>query len=290
MSEFGFQSFPEMTTIAQFADSSQWHLDSDVMQSHQKHPRGNALILEYMQRDYPVPVDFDKFVYVSQILQAEGMRIGMEAHRRSQPYCMGTLYWQLNDCWPVASWSSRDYYGNWKALHYTTQEVFAPVALSIANDDKGGFSVWVMSELEEPTPDTLEIAVYDMNGNAFITNEVVRLPVNGVLKAKELNPLKRNQFMICSLKNSSVQSKTVFALPIKEMHFEQPNIQTQWKGDTLSLSTNFPAFQVYLHGIDGHFSDNFFTLLPNEKKEVVFEGEAHLYQLRIFSLANLFDK
>ncbi len=129
-----------------------------------------------------------------------------------------------------------------------------------------------------------------MNGNAFITNEVVRLPVNGVLKAKELNALKRNQFMICSLKNSSVQSKTVFALPIKEMHFEQPNIQTQWKGDTLSLSTDFPAFQVYLHGIDGHFSDNFFTLLPNEKKEVVFEGEAHLYQLRIFSLANLFDK
>ena len=67
-----------------------------------------------------------KFVYASQILQANGMRIGLEAHRRNQPYCMGTLYWQLNDCWPVASWSSRDYFGNWKALHYTAQDVFCP--------------------------------------------------------------------------------------------------------------------------------------------------------------------
>ena len=131
MSEFGFQSFPEFSTIAKFADSSQRYLNSDVMKSHQKHSRGNSLILEYMQKEYPVPSDFKKFIYASQILQADGMRIGMEAHRRSQPYCMGTLYWQLNDCWPVASWSSRDYYGNWKALHYIDHDVFEHVSLSL---------------------------------------------------------------------------------------------------------------------------------------------------------------
>ena len=91
----------------------------------------NKLITEYMRREYNVPRDFEKFIYASQILQSSGMRLGMEAHRRSQPYCMGSLYWQLNDCWPVASWSSRDYYGNWKALHFTAQDVFAPISISL---------------------------------------------------------------------------------------------------------------------------------------------------------------
>ncbi|MBT7896208.1 MAG: glycoside hydrolase family 2 protein [Flavobacteriales bacterium] len=110
MSEFGFQSFPELSTIKKFSAKKDWKLNSDVMTSHQKHPRGNTLIQEYMNREYNQPLDFEKFIYASQILQGEGMRIGLEAHRRSQPYCMGTLYWQLNDCWPVASWSSIDYY------------------------------------------------------------------------------------------------------------------------------------------------------------------------------------
>ena len=81
---------------------------------------------EYMKREYHVPNDFNKFIYTNQLLQAEGMRIGLEAHRRNRPYCMGSLYWQLNDCWPGISWSSRDYNGNWKALHYVAKKVFNP--------------------------------------------------------------------------------------------------------------------------------------------------------------------
>ena len=86
-----------------------WSIDSDVMLSHQKHPRGNEIIRTYMERYYRVPRDFESFVYVSQLLQAEGMKTGIEAQRRAKPYCMGSLYWQLNDCWPAASWSSVDY-------------------------------------------------------------------------------------------------------------------------------------------------------------------------------------
>lgn len=290
MSEFGFQSFPEMSTIAQFADSSQWKLDSEVMKSHQKHPRGNSLILDYMQREYPVPTDFDKFVYASQILQAEGMRIGLEVHRRSQPYCMGTLYWQLNDCWPVASWSSRDYFGNWKALHYTAQEVFAPVSLSLSMDEEGFIDLWSMSELDSAFTDTFVVRLYDMQGRELwpTHEEEVSIHAGAQLLKGKMDLYSEGQFMICELKNQGVKSKTLFTSPLKEMHFEQPNIQTTWKGDSLMISTDIPAFHVYLHGMEGHFSDNFFTLLPNQQKVVVCTAP-NKEQLKVYSLADLFQ-
>lgn len=290
MSEFGFQSFPELSTIAQFADSSQWYLDSEVMKSHQKHPRGNSLILEYMQREYPVPTDFGKFVYASQILQAEGMRIGLEAHRRSQPYCMGTLYWQLNDCWPVASWSSRDYYGNWKALHYTAQDVFAPVALSLSMDEEGFIDLWAMSEIDSAFTDTFVVRLYDMEGRELWPThaEAVTVKAGAQLLKGKMDHYSEGQFMICELKNKGVRTKTLFTSPIKDMHINQPTIQTRWEGDSLYLSTDIPAFQVYLHGAKGHFSDNFFTLLPKEEKGLLYKGEAK-EQLKISTMADLFE-
>ncbi|MDO4757175.1 MAG: glycoside hydrolase family 2 protein, partial [Parabacteroides sp.] len=118
MSEFGFQAFPEMKTIRTFADSTQFHIESPVMKVHQKSSAGNGLIHTYMERDYVVPEKFEDFVYVGMVMQGVGMRRAFDAHRRNKPYCMGTLYWQLNDNWPVVSWSGRDYYGNWKALYY----------------------------------------------------------------------------------------------------------------------------------------------------------------------------
>lgn len=103
MSEFGFQSFPEMKTIATFAAPGDYQIESEVMNAHQKSSIGNALIRTYMERDYIVPEKFEDFVYVGLVLQGQGMRHGLEAHRRNRPYCMGTLYWQLNDSWPVVS-------------------------------------------------------------------------------------------------------------------------------------------------------------------------------------------
>lgn len=290
MSEFGFQSFPELSTIAQFADSSQWSLESEVMKSHQKHPRGNTLILEYMAREYPVPSDFDEFVYASQILQAEGMRIGLEAHRRSQPYCMGTLYWQLNDCWPVASWSSRDYYGNWKALHYAAQEVFEPLALSLSMDEEGFIDLWAMSEVDSTIVDTFVVRLYDMQGQELwpTHEEAVKITDGAQLLKGKMDHYSEGQFMICELKKQGVKSKTLFTSLVKEMNIEQPNIQTTWKGDTLTLSTDIPAFQVYLHGLEGRFSDNFFTLLPHQEKKVMVQA-VKKSNLQIYTLADLFE-
>ena len=138
MSEFGFQAFPEMKTIATFASPEDYALESEVMNAHQKATIGNFLIKKTMGLYYKVPEDFDQLVYMGLVLQGVGVRQGLEAHRRNRPYCMGTLYWQLNDSWPVVSWSSIDYYGNWKALHYQAKMSFCS-GIGRCCQGRGGF-------------------------------------------------------------------------------------------------------------------------------------------------------
>ena len=128
MSEFGFQSYPMMSTIRRFCPEDQLYIDSPTMRSHQKHGRGREIIDKAMMQYYGFDsknLPLEDYVYVSQLLQAWGTGYGIFQHVKQQPHCMGTLYWQLNDCWPVASWSSIDYYGNWKALHYRVQELYS---------------------------------------------------------------------------------------------------------------------------------------------------------------------
>ena len=128
MSEFGFQSYPMMSTIRRFCPEDQLDIDSPTMRSHQKHDRGREIIDKAMMQYYGFDsktLNLENYAYVSQLLQAWGTGYGIFQHIKQQPHCMGTLYWQLNDCWPVASWSSIDYYGNWKALHYRAQALFA---------------------------------------------------------------------------------------------------------------------------------------------------------------------
>jgi beta-mannosidase len=128
MSEYGFQSYPLITTIRRFCPDDQLSIDSPTMRNHQKHGRGREIIDKAMQQYYGFDskhLSLEDYCYVSQLLQAWGTGYGIFQHIKQQPHCMGTLYWQLNDCWPVASWSSIDYYGNWKALHYRAQALFA---------------------------------------------------------------------------------------------------------------------------------------------------------------------
>lgn len=134
-SEFGFEAFPMMKTLKSFSLAEDMKLDSDVMHSHQKCHSGNEKILAYVKDYYRIPDDFGKFVYLSQVLQADAIRYGVEHFRRFRGRCMGALYWQLNDCWPVVSWASVDYYGRWKALHYRARKFFAPVLISLHEEE-----------------------------------------------------------------------------------------------------------------------------------------------------------
>jgi beta-mannosidase len=170
MSEFGFQSFPAMSTISSYADSGDWNLGSPAILNHEKHPRGLELIRQYMMEDYGmVPENFEDFVWLSQVVQAEGIGLGLEAHRRNAPYCMGTLYWQLNDCWPVASWSSMDYFGVWKPLQFKAAEVFKKEVLSTELSEDS-IKVFLLLDEEQsfPVPSSIHISTSSTEGSQII--------------------------------------------------------------------------------------------------------------------------
>ncbi|MBE0592549.1 MAG: glycoside hydrolase family 2 protein, partial [Gemmatimonadales bacterium] len=170
MSEFGFQAYPDMATIDAFAPRSEQDLASPMMLVHQKGGRGNERILDYLRRWYPEPKDFPAFVYLSQLLQAEGMKIAFEAQRVARPRTMGTLYWQLNDTWPVVSWSSRDYFGRWKAMHYTVRDAFADILVAPALD-RDSLVVHVVSDRLAPATGTLRMALLDFDGVSWWSEE-----------------------------------------------------------------------------------------------------------------------
>jgi beta-mannosidase len=292
MSEYGFQSFPELSTIEAFAPpGEELAIESRSMLSHQKHPRGNQLIREYMLRDYPEPKDFPSFLYVSQILQAEGIKLGAEYHRRSRPRTMGTLYWQLNDCWPVASWASIDYFGRWKALQYYARRFFAGVLASTAETD-GEIGVYVVSDLTDPIAGVLEARLLDFAGQTLWT-EREELEIQPLASRKELSISKTTLladrdpsavFLNVRLTASGelLSSNNRYFLPPKELALPTPKISAEVteSGGTLrvKLSTDRLARNVRLsYGPDdGFFDDNFFDLLPGSTRTVGYEPEGEV--------------
>ena len=159
-SEYGYQSYPDYSTLLKIAEGEELSKDAEVIAAHQKHARGTRQIDDFIKRYYPnaQPKDFEEYVHLSQLSQAYGMEIAIEAHRTAKPYNMGTLYWQLNDAWPVTSWSSIDYYGNPKVFHERLKTLYAPVLLSLDWKDYG---VFVTSDLLRDINGTLSVAVCD---------------------------------------------------------------------------------------------------------------------------------
>lgn len=286
-SEFGFQSFPLIETVRTYASSEDENIESDVMKAHQKHPRGNELIREYMLLKFPEPKDFESFLIVSQILQAEGIRVGAEHLRRIMPQCMGSLYWQLNDCWPVASWSSIDYFGRWKALHYFARHFYANLLIS-PNEVDDGIDVFVVSDLREPTTGTLRARLMDFSGNvakdtAHQINVAPResrvylhLPKNEWADMSD----KKGSFLFFDLvqNGKTVASNRHFFVPVKEMVLPRPEIswviEESSEGIRITLKSDVLARYVYLSipGNEGRFSDNFFDLISREERVVVFQS------------------
>ena len=131
LSEYGMQSFPEMGTIMKFAEEKDLDINSKVMKERQKASLGTGNLIKYIEYYFSPQTDFRSIVVLSQIMQAFAIKSAVEIHRRSKPFCMGTLYWQFNDCWPAISWSSVDYFGNWKALHYHAKRFFNEIIIVI---------------------------------------------------------------------------------------------------------------------------------------------------------------
>jgi beta-mannosidase len=291
MSEYGFQSFPEFKTVKAFSISKDWHIQSEVMSAHQRSEKGNQLIKEYMGDEYRIPQNFQSMLYLGQVLQAEAVKLAIEAHRRNKPYCMGSLYWQINDCWPVASWSSIDYFGRWKALHYFVKKAFKDVLVSPTIDNET-LNVFVISDRLESLKADLVLKLIDFSGNVkWQKNIAVTIAANSskifyesISQELLTNVSKKSVFLWTTLvENDNILSENIlYFLPVKELDLPPTNITTSVtkieKGCRIKLTSNKLAKNVFLHidEIDGFFSDNYFDLLPGVDAEIDFTCEEEI--------------
>jgi beta-mannosidase len=310
MSEYGFQSFPEMRTIRTFANQpGDFDIRSTVMQAHQKNKGGNERILTYMLREYKEPKDFASFVYLSQVQQAEIIKIGAEHLRRQRPRTMGSLYWQLNDCWPVASWASIDYYGRWKALHYYARRFYDDILISpYLHDDK--VDVYVVSDKLQALSGTVHMRLLDFSGNSLMEEtKDVQVPAqsNAIYFSVDTSALAakgdlHKSFLVFDLDaaGKEVSRNLIFFAAMHDLELPvAPRIETTLSktGDdyTVTLQASKLARNVYisLGDLDVQSSDNYFDLLPGEQATIHVKSSAGLEQLRaalkVMSLTEAFS-
>ena len=311
MSEFGFQSFPEMRTIRTFAQPEDLDIRSTVMQSHQKNHGGNERILTYMLREYSEPKDFASFVYLSQVQQAEVIKLGAEHLRRNRPRTMGSLYWQLNDCWPVASWASIDYYGRWKALQYYAHRFYDDVLVSPYEHD-GKVEIYVVSDKLQPLSGKIHTRLMDFSGNVLSEkSQDVQVPAASsaiylTLDEKDLfadssktNPAR--DFLVVDLEigGKQVSRNEVFFDITHDLELAaspkiESSITKSADGYSITLKSPVLARSAYISfgDVDAQISDNYFDLLPGEAVTVNVKSTSSLDQLQgamsVISLTDAF--
>lgn len=293
MSEYGFQAFPEMKTIRTFAEEKDFELESPVMNAHQKADIGNALIKQTMGLYYKVPEKFEDLVYVGLVLQGQGIRHGIEAHRRNRPYCMGSLFWQLNDSWPVVSWSGIDYYGNWKALMYQSKRAFAPILINAIKEGDDLCVYLVSDELQDRDDVRLDVELMDFDGKAhgkWTQSGMLAANSSVLFMKKRADELQGKLSAATSLLHFTLKDKNgvtladdvfCFAYP-KDQKLPEANIETsvRRRGDAIemTLKTDKLARDIFVEvPVQGvRFTDNFFDLLPGQRKKITITSpEGH---------------
>lgn len=305
-SEHGFQSFPDFNTVKKFSTSEDWNYLSPVMQHHQRAMGGNQVLDKYMKMYYHYPKNFESYLYVSQVMQADVMRLSFETHRRSRPYTMGTLYWQLNDVWPVASWSSIDYLNNWKALHYQVKRSFANVILAPVYYNNS-FKLYMVSDSLKNLNATAEMKIIDFDGKEL---KKITIPASiGANTSKLLyektaaevvNGIDTTRAVcILNLKQGKKVLTTNYCYFAAPKNLNLPKVQIiktvseVTGGYKIELSADKYARYVFLSTENqGFFSDNYFNIVPGEKKTVVFKTDKKLSdfnsQLKIMSLSDTY--
>ena len=305
VSEFGFQSFPLLPSVEQFTAPGDRNIFSPVMERHQRNGAANGKILAYLSETYRYPTDFGTLLWCSQLLQADAIRCGVEHWRRNRGRCMGAIYWQLNDCWPVASWASIDYYGRWKALHYQARRFFAPVLLSCEEEGqlsqnphinewhpepiRCGARLNVSNERREPFRGEVRWQLRDPAGRVLREGaEPVEVPA---LSAVWLEPLPfpeanpRAAVLTFSLWNGGSRvsgGSCLFCAP-KHFAFEDPRLEVVRAGSELIVRAQAYAQHVWLESEDPdlRLSDNDFDLVPGEEKRVrILRGTAEAPRAR----------
>ena len=282
-SEYGFQSFPHSKTIASFTLEQDRNIFSRVMESHQKNPAANGKILNYIADYFLYPKDMDFLAYISQILQLKAIEYGVEHWRRKRGQCMGSLYWQLNDCWPVASWASIDYYGRWKALHYGARRFYSPLTISIGEEKELSphVSYYVHNDTREEEECRTEILLKDSEFRVLWEEEWTgSVPALSVLKCKEADFSKwlYDETLCSSVFSSSrlyrgdelLTERTMLFVKPKHFDYISPAYEVsvseseQGFDITVKASCFCQYVELYFKDFDVIFSDNFFDITSPE--------------------------
>jgi beta-mannosidase len=283
-SEFGFQSFPKMKTIQEFSNKEDWAIDSEVMKHRQKSYVGNEQIKKYMEMYYKYPSSFENLVYLSQVLQAFGIKTGIQIHRKKMPVCMGSLYWQFNDCWPAISWSSLDYYLRWKALHYFVRDANKPVII-VPEVLEENVNVHVVSDRLEPFAATINLTLMNFSGEklwedqlkvqiAANTSEMhFSIPVSELVNQDD----RKSTLMLAEVLNEDgvlLDDEALYFVLPKDLELPEPELKISITPDgdnyTITLTSDKLCKNVYLslqHG-EGFFTDNYFDILPGITKTI----------------------
>lgn len=299
-SEFGFQSFPEPKTVYGYTVEKDRNVTTAVMEHHQRSGIGNTTIMQYMLDWFRLPCSFEMNLWTSQILQGMAIKYACEHWRRSMPRGMGTLYWQLNDVWPVASWASIDYHGRWKALHYMARNFFAPVLVSGLEDArKGTVEINITSDLLKALSGRLSWVVTTSSGKRLLAGSMqVSTPVNGnrMVKTLRLADLVKKYsardllvWLELSVKGQPKSTNLVYFARPKHLELvEKPGISVKVKAGKsgtfkVELKSKYPALWTWLEleGVDAMLSDNFVHLQPGKAVSIAVMPEREITALQL---------
>jgi len=280
-SEFGFESFPDLKTIKTYAKGGQLNPFSEKMENHQKCKDGNMRIMFHSSQNYKYPTSIENFIYVSQLIQADAIKYGVEHMRANRGICMGAIYWQINDCWPVSSWSSIDYFGRWKALQYAAKKFYAPILLSLCSDN-GEITAHICNETKEVFNGILEYAVCDNKNNVIkkrtlpVSAEPFSVLHTGIFERSEETKKYYFAAKLVGEDKTNLYASSLFTKP-KYFDFKKPAFDFEFEktdGKTfLCISSDVYAKSVKIDFEDCDFvlSDNYFDLSaikPRTKIEI----------------------
>jgi beta-mannosidase len=303
VSEFGFQAFPSLKTVEAFTEPEDRNIFSYVMEKHQRNNAANGKIMNYLSRTFLYPTEFGTLLYASQMLQAEAIKYGVEHFRRNRGICMGAVYWQLNDCWPVASWSSIDYYGRWKALHYYARRFFAPVLLSCCEEGlltqdpnvnaesyavKKSIRLNVSNETRADKRVTVRWALRNRYAEVRREGEAaLEVPALSAVWLEEIEfpdaELYRDYVSYELLEGGeTVSSGTViFSVP-KHFKFADPGLRYRMEQDEIILTAGAYAkgVEILNDSEDMILSDNYFDMNAGEKRVRILSGQPDRIKIR----------
>lgn len=293
VSEFGFQSFPEPKTVYGYTKPEDRNITSYVMELHQRSGIGNTTIMQYMLDWYRLPTSFESVIWASQILQGMAITYAVEHWRRNMPRQMGSLYWQHNDYWPVASWASIDYHGRWKALHYMARRFYAPVLVSGVEDwDRGTCGIYVTSDLAAGTKGTLAWTVTDLEGDVKRSGSfgvTLEPDKSALVRTLDISDViaetgNRNTLLWLELETAAGDSSDALVMFCRPKHMElnrRPGLAARVTpaagsdGEAFDLTLTSEAAVLWawieLDGEDARFSDNFIHLRPGKERTLRLE-------------------